>query len=196
MDRNQAVQRIENQEDIGSPKPLPESETFDAFAKVLGTSREEIVKKRQEKRIHELDNISGYYYRGKEQPEIVLLKDRNMSPQHVIRHEVIHAIRSKIAPKNQELDEREGIVESLELFSRSGKEPKNAEDFLKLRQEIISGETEVGFPEEVVRFITALGATYAGDNPLTVKEAAKIHFQEGDTLLSIQISSRVPENIR
>lgn len=207
LNHHEAVQRLELQENIKPPRDLPEGELFDAIAQALGTNREEIKEKRFQNRMQELNNVCGYYYHGKAGPELVILEKTDLSTDHVLGHEVIHAIRGEIVSDRdqdgsgdadllKDSDEKEGIVEGLRLLSVYPEDLEKPEDFVELVKKIRSREIEVSYPGEVIRFIIVLGATFAGDNPLSAQEAAKTHFDDGDTMLLMQLASRSPDSIK
>lgn len=196
LSRSEAVRRIEGLENMKSPDAIPEGEVFEAIANALGTTREEIVRKRRQQREGELKGIYGLYYSGQGGQEIILLEDRQFSNHHVVGHEVVHAMRGAIKKEGDQADEKEGFVEGFALLARLDNKLEEMDDFLKIHHKIESGKVEVGFPGQVKRFFSVLGATHLGERPMSVDEAARIHFEEGDSLLSIQIASRVPEKLR
>lgn len=137
MSRKKAVHRLQKLTDINSPPALPEDETFDAVAEILGTSREKIIERRKQQRKRELENISGYYCRKNEDEigEIILLQSGEFSSDYVVRHELIHAFRGEYEPNNDLSDEKEGVVErGFRIVFKTWKRTGIAKGFFKTKR--------------------------------------------------------------
>ncbi len=168
---------------------LPETDfqdlTFDAVAKLFGTSAREIKDQRVARAVEEVKKIGGISLPQEHGRSLVLVRDKAGMPRNeVIDHELLHAMADREPGGKtgfQESDGKDHVLNeaTVEVLRLACTNPNDSPDVLWSKMK--KGELRSPHTRSVSALLGAMVATHLGERPVAYQELSEAYF-EGDGL--------------